>query len=64
MNVVSLTCRSFPSTTHPHEKTLNFGDFVADAYRTWGERRAKGYIQLAVKARLVEFRRYHRVVFS
>jgi hypothetical protein len=43
---------------------LMFGDFVAAAYRAWGSRRAKGYVWLAVNARLVEFRGTQRVVIS
>ena len=38
------------------KKVLTFGDFVVGAYRAWGCRRAKGFVWLAVNARLVEFR--------
>ena len=30
---------------NPGRKPLTFGDFVADAYQTWGKRRAKAIIQ-------------------
>jgi hypothetical protein len=49
---------------HPPKKQLTFGDFVAGVYRTWGEQKAKGVIQLAVKARLIEFRGHPRIVIS
>jgi hypothetical protein len=35
---------------------LTFGEFVAAAYNTWGERRAKGIVRLAVAVHMVEFR--------
>jgi hypothetical protein len=44
------------------KKPLTFGDFVAEVYRAFGERRAKGIVQLAVNARLVEFRGPKRLV--
>jgi hypothetical protein len=40
----------------PKGKPLTFGDFVAGVYHTWGRRRAKGIVQLAVAAHLIEFR--------
>jgi hypothetical protein len=40
---------------YPSVKTLTFGEFVAGVYRTWGERRAKGIIQLAIKLQVVKF---------
>jgi hypothetical protein len=42
--------------TDDTKKALTFGDFIAAAYRAWGRRRAKGFVWLAVNARLVEFR--------
>jgi hypothetical protein len=36
-------------------KAPRFGDFIMAAYDTFGERRAKGIIRLALKAHLVEF---------
>jgi|HubBroStandDraft_1064217.scaffolds.fasta_scaffold241208_2 hypothetical protein len=50
--------------TQPRKKPLTFGEFVAGAYRAWGERCAKGYIQLAIKAHVIEFRGQKRFVFS
>jgi hypothetical protein len=44
----------------PLKKQLTFGDFVVGVYQAWGERKAKGIIQLAVKAGLVEWRGKHR----
>ena len=35
----------------PREMTL--GDFIAGSYRAWGRHRAKGFIRLAAKARLI-----------
>ena len=49
-------------TTKGKKRGLMFGDFVEAAYRTWGRRRAKGYVWLAVNARLVEFRGTQRAV--
>jgi len=34
---------------------MTFGDFVAGVYETWGKRKAKGIIHLAVEAHLIEF---------
>jgi hypothetical protein len=45
---------------HPAPRLLTFGDFVAGVYRAWGDRKAKGVIQLAVKAHLIEFRGQQR----
>ena len=48
----------------PQRKPLTFGDFVAGVYQTWGERRAKGIVQLSLKMHLVEFRGADRFVIS
>jgi len=45
-------------------KPLTFGDFVAGAYRTWGERKAKGIVRLAVEVNLIKFRGSERFVIS
>jgi len=45
-------------------KPLTFGDFVAGVYDTWGQRRAKGIVRLAVKVRMVEFCGPERFVVS
>ena len=50
--------------TNDTDRAVTFGDFIAGAYRAWGERRAKGLVCLAVNARLVEFRGPQRLVFS
>jgi hypothetical protein len=49
---------------HSRKKPLTFGDFVAGSYRAWGKRKAKGMIQLAVKAHIVEFRGQQLFVIS
>ncbi|MGA2174284.1 MAG: hypothetical protein ABSH38_04785 [Verrucomicrobiota bacterium] len=46
----------------PGRKPLTFGDFVAGVYDTWGKRRAKGIIQLAVAVHLIEFHGPKRIV--
>ena len=46
------------------QRALRFGDFIAAAYRAWGERRAKGLVRLAFSARLVVFREPQRFVIS
>jgi hypothetical protein len=45
-------------------KAMTFGDFVAGVYQTWGKRKAKGIVHLAVAVHLVEFRGPTRVVIS
>ena len=61
MHTSQLTSRTLSLKTHPRKKPLTFGDFVAAAYRVWGEPTAKGFIQLAVKA---QFRGQQRFMFS
>jgi len=34
---------------------MTFGDFVAGVYETWGKRRAKGIVHLAVETHLIKF---------
>ena len=46
------------------KKPLTFGDFVAGVCRTWGQRRAKGIIDLAIKVHVIEFRGSERFVIS
>jgi hypothetical protein len=41
---------------------LTFGEFVAGVYQTWGKRRAKGIVHLAVKVQLVQFCGPERIV--
>jgi len=45
-------------------KPLTFGDFVAGVYQTWGKRRAKGIVRLAVELHVIEFRGTERFVIS
>ena len=47
-----------------HEKALTFGEFIMAAYDTFGKRRAKGMVWLAVNAHLVEFQGPQRIEFS
>jgi hypothetical protein len=53
-----------PMKGHPGKRALTFGDFVAGVYRAWGKRRAKGIVQLAIKAHVIEFRGTERFVVS
>jgi G3E family GTPase len=46
------------------KKPLTFGDFVAGVYHTWGQRRAKGIIDLAIKVHVIEFRGTERFVIT
>jgi hypothetical protein len=41
---------------------LTFGDFVAGVYQTWGKRRAKGIVQLALEVQLIKFHGPERLV--
>lgn len=50
--------------TGAKEPALTFGDFVAAAYRAWGSRRAKGFVRLALNARLVVYRGQQRFAVS
>jgi len=36
--------------------SLTFGEFIERAYDVCGKRKAKGFVQLAIKAHLIEFR--------
>ena len=45
------------------KRPLTFGDFVAGAYEVWGQHKAKGIIQLALKMHVIEFRGPERFVF-
>lgn len=49
---------------NPGKRPLTFGDFVAGVYQTWGKRKAKGIIELAIKAHVIEFRGTERIVVS
>jgi hypothetical protein len=56
--------RTFHAYSHPRKKPLTFGDFVAGVYQTWGQRRAKGIIDLAIKVHVIEFRGTERFMIS
>jgi hypothetical protein len=56
--------QKLPMKAHSTNKPLIFGEFVAGVYRTWGKRRAKGIVQLAVALNLIEFRGTKRFVIS
>ncbi len=49
---------------HPGKRSLTFGDFVAGVYHTWGKRKAKGIIDLAIKMHVIKFRGTERFVVS
>jgi hypothetical protein len=42
--------------TTSKKKTLTFGDFIVGIYEVCGKRKARGMVQLAVNAHLLEFR--------
>jgi hypothetical protein len=48
--------------TNQKRKGLTFGDFIAATYRTWGARRARGLVRLALNSHLVVFRGRQRIV--
>jgi hypothetical protein len=50
--------------TRATKKALTFGELVQSFYRAHGHRRAKGILQLAVKAHLVVFRGCNHWVLS
>ena len=50
--------------TRPTKTGLTFGSLVANFCNTYGERRAKGILRLAVKANLVVFPGLDRYVVS
>lgn len=50
--------------TNCRRKPLAFGEFITAAHDAWGERRASGFVWLAVKTHQLEFRGQHRFVFS
>ena len=64
MNATILNLKAHPRKGPPRKKSLTFGDFVAGVYQTWGKRRAKGIIDLAIKVHMIEFRGTERFVVS
>jgi hypothetical protein len=56
------TCRN--TKTYLKRKPLTFGDFVAEVYHFWGERRAIGIVRLALARHAVEFRGKERYLIN
>jgi hypothetical protein len=52
------------TTINGKNRVLTLGDLVAAAYRTWGKRRAKGLVRLAVNSRLVVFQGQQRILIT
>jgi hypothetical protein len=51
-------------TSRPTKAGLTFGSLVANLCDTYGERRAKGILRLAIKANFVVFQGLDRYVVS
>jgi hypothetical protein len=49
--------------TNSRKRSLTFGGFITAAHDAWGERRARGFVRLAVNAGLVKFHGPQRFVF-
>jgi hypothetical protein len=64
MNAIHQISRVPPVRRNAGKKPLTFGDFVAGVYHAWGNRKAKGVVQLAVNAHLIEFRGTERFIIS
>jgi hypothetical protein len=60
MNVAQIS----QSKVRSKMKPLTFGDLQAGVYKTWGDRKAKGIVHLAVELHLIEFRGAERIVIS
>jgi hypothetical protein len=45
-------------------KTITFGEFVAGVYRTFGHRRAKAIVQLALELDMIKFHGKKRHLIS
>lgn len=55
----------FQTRQTPHKRwALTLGEFCASVYHACGRKKAKGMVRLAMKARLVEFRRPRRFMIS
>jgi hypothetical protein len=39
-----------------NKKSVTLGEFIMAAYDTWGKRRGRGVVRLAIKTHLVEVR--------
>ena len=56
--------QNLKSKDRSKSQPLTFGDFVAGVYHTWGKRKAKGIVRLAVEVQLIKFRGAQRFVIS
>ena len=45
-------------------KPRTFGEFIAMVYKVCGKRNATGFVRLAIKSHLIEFRGRQRLVIS
>ena len=61
---ISIDKEGMSTTATDVQRELRFGDFIEAAYGAWGERRAKGFVRLAVNARLLVFRGGQRFVIA
>ena len=50
--------------TSSEKKVLRIGEFIANVYDLLGKRKARGFVRLAIKAHLIEFRGQQRFVIS
>jgi hypothetical protein len=50
--------------TSLRRKPLTFGHFIASVYEIYGKRKARGIVQHAVNARLLQFRGLGRIWIS
>jgi len=46
------------------KKSLTLGEFIACVYDGCGKRKALGFVRLAIKSHMVEFRGHQRFVIS
>ena len=48
--------QAFAVKTHQKNKSLTFGEFVADVYLVWGGTQSQRIVKLLANMRLIEFR--------
>lgn len=53
-----------PSRAKAAKPAMTFGDFIMGVYDTWGKRRAREIVRLAVNAHLVVFRGHRHFAIS
>jgi hypothetical protein len=46
------------------KKVLRFGEFITNTYDVCGKHKARGFVRLAIKAHLIEFRGQQRFEIS